>query len=96
MYYNLSHMDECSMRFIEQDRLISPEAEGKGINELVKPDKSHITQNPCVINFISHTSGDMTFIRCVTCANVVLSLDRNSPLYDYHYITSIPHLSLSG
>ncbi len=24
----------------------------------------------------------MTFIRCVTCANTVLSLDRNSTLYD--------------
>ncbi len=53
--------------------------------ELVEPDKSHTTQNQCVINFISHASGDMTFIRCVTCANAVLSLDRNTSLYDKAY-----------
>ena len=35
------------------------------------------------INFILHFSGDMTFIKCVTCANALLSLDRLLMDFDF-------------
>ncbi len=37
-YYNLSHMDECSMGFIGRDELISSKASGLWGYELVEPD----------------------------------------------------------
>ncbi len=41
------------MRFMGRDQLISPEAAGRGgyEHELVEPDKSHTTRNPCVMSY---------------------------------------------
>ena len=73
------------MRFMGRDQLIS-----------AKGDMSWFSPINLImeINFPSHGSGDMTFTRCVTCANAVLSFDRNSPLYMIKYFCLALHPTL--